>query len=172
MASNFGSFESSTIITSFVTANWFWFGVTLNQFSRKLIAERLDFIARRPLSAREYVVSVKDDPGVKSLKIPCMAKLDQKNDFGLGLFMGLISSHKESPNLKRDIATTDHPLLKSYSPGSAEVDETWNSKFSSETKHKHNWGASSQWSSSPCGVRTKWLPGKCTHFKIGNWVFM
>ena len=121
MASNFGSFESSTIITSFVTANWFWFGVTLNQLSRKLIAERLDFIARRPLSAREYVVSVKDDPGVKSLKIPCMAKLDQKNDFGLGLFMGLISSHKKSPTLKRDLATADHPLLESYSPGPAGV---------------------------------------------------
>ena len=119
MASNFGSFESSTIITSFVTANWFWFGVTLNQLSRKLIAERLDFIARQPLSAREYVVSVKDDPGVKSLKIPCMAKLDQKKRFWPR--MGLISSHKKSPTLKRDLATADHPLLESYSPGPAGV---------------------------------------------------
>ena len=41
MASNFGSFESSTIITSLVTANWFWFGVTLNDFFRKLTDERL-----------------------------------------------------------------------------------------------------------------------------------
>lgn len=40
-----------------------------------------------------------------------------KNDFGLGLFMGLISSHRKSPSLKRDLATTDHPLLKSYSLG-------------------------------------------------------
>ena len=41
MASNFGSFESSTIITSFVTANWFWFGVTLNECSRKLTGDGL-----------------------------------------------------------------------------------------------------------------------------------
>lgn len=98
MASNFGSFESSTIITSFVTANWFWFGVTLNQCSRKLIAERP---VRRALPAWDYVIS--------RLKIPCIAKLDRKNGFGLRLFMGLISSHKESPSLKRDLATTDHP---------------------------------------------------------------
>ena len=45
MASNFGSFESSTIITSFVTANWFLFGVTLNEFSSKQTVERQSFIA-------------------------------------------------------------------------------------------------------------------------------
>ena len=96
MASNFGSFESSTIITSFVTANWFWFGVTLNQLSRKLIAERLDFIARRPLPAREYVVSVKDDPGVQSLKILCMAKLDQKKTILASDFSWVLFRHTKS----------------------------------------------------------------------------